>query len=134
MTFASYALWPTLHCSSMAKSLTQCVLWYPNAQTTHPITTCIPGGFAHIGTTQHQILDNNYGENLKYPERTFNPFMQEYLIKLGLVKCPSDPCIFFYKQIILMMYVDDVIISGPNEQAVADAINYIKDNIHDFLG
>ena len=54
--------------------------------------------------------------------------MQDYLLKLGFVQSPSDPCIFFYKRIVLMMYVDDFIIGGPTNQSIDKAIELIKDN------
>ena len=68
--------------------------------------------------------------------------MRDYLVKIGFVQNPSDPCIFFYKQVVLMMYVDDFIIGGPTDQAIDDAIELIKDNadvedkgdISDYVG
>ena len=90
------------------------VLAYPHAEVTRPTFMRIPKGF-HIPTTTQQlvlqIIYNFYRG--KDAGCIYFLFMQDYLIKLGFVQSPPDPCIFFFKQIVLMMYIDDFIIGGP---------------------
>ena len=89
----------------------------------------IPKGFRFKGKTQRHALEliyNLYGS--KDAGRIYYQFMKDYLHSLGFIQSTIDPCVFFYKNIVLLMYVDDFIIAGPNQGEIDDAIELIKDN------
>ena len=150
LTFAPVVAWPTIRLfmiyfiiKGWPTRQLDLVLAYPHAKVTRPTFMHIPRGFYFPGTTQRhvlQIIYNLYGG--KDAGRIYFLFMRDYLVKIGFVQNPSDPCIFFYKQVVLMMYVDDFIIGGPTDQAIDDAIELIKDNadvedkgdISDYVG
>jgi len=89
----------------------------------------IPRGFAYKGSTQlHvlQIICTLYGGCDS--GRTYFIFISNYLQKMGFQQSTIDPCLFCYKDIILMMYVDDFIIAGRLNEAIDDAIQIIGNN------
>ena len=90
----------------------------------------IPKGFEVKGSTQRHALSliyNLYGA--KDAGRTYYLFMVEYLKSLGFRQSTIDPCVFYYKQLVLLMYVDDFIIAGPTINDINDAFEIISDNV-----
>ncbi len=117
LTFAPVVSWMTI-CLFMAYFILKgwktrqldLVLAYPHAKVPRPTFMKIPKRFAFEGSTQRhvlQIIYNLYGGHDS--RRTYYLFMQKYLMDMGFKQSSIDPCIFFYKDIILMMYVDDFI-------------------------
>ena len=68
--------------------------------------------------------------------------MAKYLASIGFKQSSVDPCIFFYKKVVLLMYVDDFIIAGPSDDDIDEAIEMIQDNtdvedkgeVNDYVG
>ena len=69
--------------------------------------------------------------------------MSKYLVSLGFVQSTIDPCIFFYKnKVILLMYVDDFVIGGATDADIDEALDIMQDNadvkdkgdINDYVG
>ena len=69
--------------------------------------------------------------------------MSKYLVSLGFVQSTIDPCIFFYKNtVILLMYVDDFVIGGATDADIDEALDIMQDNadvkdkgdINDYVG
>ena len=74
--------------------------------------------------------------------RTWYLHCVKYLLNLGFVASAIDPCVFFYKQTILLLFVDDVIINNLTTTGLDEAVDLIKDNadvddqgeINDYVG
>ena len=49
---------------------------------------------------------------LKQSGRNWNGFLHETLLKIGLLQCESDPCVYFQENIIVGIHVDDMLVIG----------------------
>ena len=104
------------------------ILAHLHAKIMMPTFMVIPNGFRFKGHTQQHVLEliyNLYGT--KDASYIYFLYMRKYLIKLGFKQCPTDPSMFFYKKVILLMYVDDFILIGPSDEAIDDAIEMMQD-------
>ena len=45
------------------------------------------------------------------------------------IQSKIDPCVFYYKEAILLIFVDDVILGGVNQQVIDDVMELLKDNV-----
>jgi Reverse transcriptase (RNA-dependent DNA polymerase) len=88
-----------------------------------------------------RLLKNIYGQ--KQAGKVWNDFLVEGLTtKLGFSQSTVDPCILWRGDIIIIIYTDDTIITGPNELSIDKAIADIaslfditsKETVSDFLG
>ena len=89
----------------------------------------LPRGFAFKGHTKRHVLEliyNLYGA--KDAGRIYFLFMRDYMIALGFVQDPIDPCVFYYMHVMLLMYVDDFILIGPTNELIDEAILTMQDN------
>jgi Reverse transcriptase (RNA-dependent DNA polymerase) len=87
----------------------------------------IPQGFSveSSNNEQHclQLLNNLYGQ--KQAGRVWNKHLTKGLLALDFVQSKFDPCVFWRKSVILVIYTDDTIVTGKVEQEVEAAINDI---------
>jgi Reverse transcriptase (RNA-dependent DNA polymerase) len=64
------------------------------------------------------------------------------LTKIGFNQSQVDPCIFWRKNVILVIYTDDTIVTGPNRDEIKKAVREIgeqfeitsQETVNDFLG
>ncbi|KAJ1523108.1 hypothetical protein ONE63_001001 [Megalurothrips usitatus] len=49
---------------------------------------------------------------LKQSGRNWNGYLHECLIKIGLIQCESDPCVYYQQDIIVGIHVDDMLVVG----------------------
>ena len=62
----------------------------------------------------YKLLKSVYG--LKQAGRNWNSFLKDCLLKTGLNKCKTDPCVYFSESVIVGVYVDDFLVIGlPKE-------------------
>lgn len=137
LTYAPVIAWATLRLfftffilNDWATQQLDLVLAYPHAKVKRPTFMSIPRGFRFKGSTQKHVLRliyNLYGA--KDAGRTYYQFMVKYLKQLSFVQSAIDPCVFYYGDVILLIYVDDFIIAGRTVQSIADAFEVIADNI-----
>jgi hypothetical protein len=79
-----------------------------------------------------KLLKNIYGQ--KQAGRVWNEYLVEKLISLGYKSSMIDDCVFFRGDIIFMIYVDDGIFLGPDDEKLQVAIREIQEaglNIED---
>lgn len=150
LTFAPVVAWPTIRLfltyfllKGWKTRQLDLVLAYPHAKVDRPTFMKIPRGFQFEGSTQRhvlQIIYNLYGGCDS--GRIYFLFMAKYLRSIGFKQSSIDPCVFFYKKVILLMFVDDFIIAGQDDAAIDEAVELIKDNtdvedkgeISDYVG
>jgi Reverse transcriptase (RNA-dependent DNA polymerase) len=119
------------------------VLAFPQAPVETDIYMEIPAGFNVEGNKKDyalHLVNNLYGQ--KQAGRVWNQFLEKGLKDIGFNQSRCDPCIFWRKQTIIVIYTDDTIVTGPSQKQVDNAIKDIankfeiksKDEVKDFLG
>lgn len=119
------------------------VLAFPQAPVETDLYMEIPAGFKLETVTTKKVLklkNNLYGQ--KQAGRVWNLFLTEGLNQLGFTQSKHDPCIFWRASVIIIIYTDDTIVTGPKESLIDQAIKDIgekfeitnKESVDDFLG
>lgn len=119
---------------------------FPQAPVEKELYIEIPRG-CNIGghyTSQNwvlRVLNNIYGQ--KQAGKVWYDYLTKGLIdKINFKQSQHDPCILWRGNVILILYTDDTIITGPNVKAIDKAIKDISslyeitssDEVADFLG
>jgi Reverse transcriptase (RNA-dependent DNA polymerase) len=102
------------------------VLAFPQAPVETDLYMEVPAGLEINGNPKEyalKLVNNLYGQ--KQAGRVGNKYMTEGLIALNFKQSESDPCIFWRNHVILVIYTDDTIVTGPNADDVQLAINDI---------
>jgi hypothetical protein len=79
-----------------------------------------------------KLLKNIYGQ--KQAGRVWNEYLVKKLIPLGYKSSMIDDCVFFRGDVIFMVYIDDGIFLGPDDEKLQAAICEIQEaglNIED---
>lgn len=148
-TFAPVVMWTTVR---LALILVVTQGWYslqmdfvqayPQADIERPTYMSIPKGF-HTevpGKWVIQLVKNLYGQ--RQAGRVWNTHMHNGLLQLGYQPSAQDPCLYYHKLGILLVYVDDTIIISPTEVGLEEMFKSIsmvfevtsEGNLADFLG
>lgn len=149
-TYAPVATWPSIRLIvNMAARLgwtirqLDFVLAFPQAPVETDLYMDIPRGFLVDGDKKRYVLklvNNLYGQ--KQAGRVWYKFLSKGLTKLGFKQSEHDPCVFWRKSTILVIYTDDTVVTGPDDDDIERAINDISSAftittepmISDFLG
>lgn len=79
-----------------------------------------------------EILKNLYGE--KQAPKVWNDKLNEILLSLGFIRCPADPCLYFWTDdmdvIIIAVHVDDGLIVTSNQELLADFLKKFEAHVH----
>jgi Reverse transcriptase (RNA-dependent DNA polymerase) len=89
------------------------VLAFPQAPVETDIYMEIPAGFDIDGDNKDcalELINNLYGQ--KQAGRAWNTYLTQGLIGLGFKQSTSDPCIFWRNGVILVINMDDTIVTG----------------------
>ncbi len=103
------------------------VLAFPQADIKTDVYMRLPYGF-HVSTPGEWLLKlekNVYG--LKDAGRTWHEHLKEGLRARGFVPGLVDPCVFYKKDLILMIYVDDVICFSPKSELIDEFVASMKE-------
>jgi Reverse transcriptase (RNA-dependent DNA polymerase) len=119
---------------------------YPQARAERPMFMEIPPGFT--ANVRHSsaayvlaVLKNIYGS--KQAGRVWNRHLVDKLLLIGFVQSAHDPCVFYKGKAMYVLYTDDSILAGPDEQELDAIIEEIKSTglkitseatLDDFLG
>jgi hypothetical protein len=63
---------------------------------------------------------------LKQAPRSWNKMLVSYLDKQGFTQLKTDTCIFMNKQLIIAIYVDDIVVLGKTIEQITEFKNYIS--------
>jgi len=98
-----------------------------------------PPGFEHDDNKVYRLKKAIYG--LKQAGRQWNIKFSSSLVEYGLKQCSEDDCIFFNKDIIVALYVDDGMILAREETKINQLLTRLSSsfdlnaiNSHIFLG
>lgn len=122
------------------------VLAFPQALVEREIYMTIPKGFEiNEGRNEDYVLllhRNVYGQ--KQAGRVWNQHLTKILInRVGFTQSKVDDCVFYKGQVMYVLYTDDSILAGPDEdeinQVIADMRKAklditIEGDLQDFLG
>ena len=109
-----------------------------NASLNEPVYVHPPPGFEGGGLLK--LEKALYG--LKQSPLEWYRTISDHLIEIGFTKCISERCLFKRDNIVLLLYVDDIIVTGPNESEIDNLINELDrrfeitdlGNVGDYLG
>jgi len=121
-------------------------LAYPQADVDRPLYMEIPKGVQvadhPISTKAYvlQLIKNLYGQ--KQAGRVWYHWMTERLLRMGFTQSAIDPCVFYYKGVVMLVYVDDTILLGPTREGIDTVIQLLhsqfsiedEGEISDYLG
>jgi hypothetical protein len=96
-----------------------------HGRVTEPIYVHQPRGF-HRGHGDEVLKLKRTLYGLKQAPRYFFQYFTERLIKQGLQASNLDPCLFMSKNLIVIIYVDDILIYGKHESEINDFIERMK--------
>jgi Reverse transcriptase (RNA-dependent DNA polymerase) len=119
------------------------VLAFPQAPVETDLYMEVPAGFKVNGNPKEyalKLVNNLYGQ--KQAGRVWNKYLTKGLQELGFQQSESDPCISWRKSVILVIFTDDTVVTGPNPNDVEQAIHDIghkfkitsQPKVDDFLG
>ena len=133
-SFSPVAQWTTLRTIltlSLIKGWHACsinfVKAYPQADLKSNIFMWLPFGFNvdQPGKWLLQLTKNVYG--LKDTGRTWHLHLKQGLLDRGFKPSQVDSCVFVKDQLILVIYVDNVIAFCPDEQPIEDFIKSMQE-------
>ena len=150
-TYAPVASWPIVRWIiilywTLGWSIRQIdfVQAYTQAPTECDMYMEIPRGFQVNGSRKEHVLflqKNIYGA--KQAGRLWNQHMISKLLSIGFHQSNIDPCILYYKHSVLVVYVDDTILTGPDDKELTEIETLMKkanlkltsgNYLEDFLG
>jgi hypothetical protein len=76
----------------------------------------LPDGFQDNGDMVCRLLKSLYG--LKQAPRVWAKVLREFLVKYGLARLESDHCVYVGKNLIIAIYVDDILILSKNKRSL----------------
>jgi len=103
------------------------VLAFPQADIECEMFMEVPQGFNVDGNRGDYCLrlhKNLYGQ--KQAGRVWNQFLHEGLIARGFVQSNVDMCVYYRNSVVLLLYVDDGIFIGPNQQDIDEAYQLLS--------
>lgn len=107
------------------------VLAFPQADIEVPMYMSIPDGFHLNGrrdTHCLKLLKNIYGG--KAAGRVWNQHIHKGLMERGYTQSKVDHCTYYKGQTILLLYVDDGIFAGPDDDEITEFIKEIREKRH----
>ncbi|KAI2512113.1 hypothetical protein MHU86_2200 [Fragilaria crotonensis] len=117
------------------------VLAYTQAEVECELYMAIPKGFEVEGDYVLKLKKNLFGQ--KQAGRVWNQHLVDKLKEVGFIPSEIDECLFYKGKSVFVLYTDDSILAGPDEQELEDIIQEMKSvglnltvegDISDFLG
>ena len=102
------------------------VMAYPQAHAEIPLYMRLPQGYRCEGMSRKthapKLVHNVYGQN--QAGLVWNKYMDQGMKEIGFKQSSFDPCLYYRRNIIFLVYIDDCIIFGPDgcsfDKVVAD--------------
>jgi Reverse transcriptase (RNA-dependent DNA polymerase) len=71
-----------------------------------------------------KLLKNLYGQ--RQAGRVWNKHLHNNLLELGWKQSQADECVYYWKDVIFCVDVDDGVLASPNAEHLDEAINKLK--------
>ena len=110
------------------------VMAYPQAPAEMPLYMCMPQGYKRKGMSRKthalKLVHNMYGQN--QAGRVWNKYMNQGMKEIGFKPSAFDPCLYYRRAIIFLVYIDDCIIFGPNGRSIDAVVTDLRACSHCF--
>ena len=110
------------------------VMAYLQAPAETPLYLRLPQGYKRKGMTRKshmlQLKCNMYGQ--KQAGRVWNQYMDQGMRTIGFTPSKFDPCLYYRNSIIFLVYIDDCIVSGPNNKAIDEVVTNLHNSTQSF--
>ena len=104
------------------------VMAYPQAPAEMPLYMRLPQGYRRRGMTRKthalKLICNVYGQ--KQAGRVWNKFMDKGMRDIGFTPSKFDPCLYYRGSVLFLVYIDDCIVFGPNDQALDQVVKDLR--------
>ena len=119
---------------------------YPQAPEEMPLYLRLPQRYKQKGMTRKshvlKLKRNVYGQK---QAEMWNQYIDQGMKSNGFTPSKFDPCLYYRKSIIFLVYIDDCIVFGPNNKAIDEVVNNLhlssknftlddQGEVGDFLG
>ena len=123
------------------------IMAYPQAPAEMLLYMRLPQGYQRHGMTRKthalKLIRNVYGQ--KQAGRVWNKFMDKGMRDIGFTPSIFDPCLYYRGPVLFLVYIDDCIVFGLDNQAIDQVVTdlrscsqeftvYDQGDIGDFLG
>ena len=123
------------------------VMVYPQAPAEMPLYMRLPQGYKQNGMTRKthalKLICNVYGQ--KQAGRVCNKYMDRSMHEIGFTPRKFDPCLYYCGSVVFLVYINDCIVLGPDNQAINRVVTDLhacsqhftindQGDIGDFLG
>ena len=110
------------------------VMAYPQAPAEMPLYLRLPQGYKQKGMTRKphvlKLKRNMYGQ--KQAGIEWNQYMDQGMKSIGFTPGKFDPCLYYCKSIIFLVYIDDCIVFGPNDKAIDEVVTDLRNSTQNF--
>ena len=110
------------------------VMAYPQAPAEMPLYLHLPQGYKRKGMTQKSHVlkhkRNVYGQ--KQAGRVWNQYMDQGMKSIGFTPSKFDPCLYYRKSIVFLVYIDDCIVFGPDDTAIDEEVTDLRKSSQNF--
>ena len=110
------------------------VMAYPQAPAEMPLYLRLPQGYKRKGMTRKthvlKLKRNVYGQ--KQAIRVWNQYMDQGMKSIGFTPSKFDPCLYYRKSIVFLVYIDDCIVFGPNDTAIDEVVKDLRMSSKNF--
>ena len=123
------------------------VMAYPQAPTEMPLYMRLPQGYKRNGMTRKthalKLICNVYGQ--KQAGQVWNKYMDQGMYEISFTPSKFDPCLYYRRSIVFLVYIDDCIVFGPSDRSIDRVVNDLhacsqcftiddQGDVGDFLG
>ena len=140
-TYAPVVTWQTVHFFLILSLLMgwgsrqlDFVMAYPQAPAEMPLYPRFPQGYKRKGMTRKthvlKLKRNVYGQ--KQAGRVWNQYMDQGMKSIGFTPSKFDPCLYYRKSIVFLVYIDDCIVFGPNDKAIDEVVKDLRMSSKNF--
>ena len=110
------------------------VMAYPQAPAEMPLYLRLPQGYKRKGMTRKshvlKLKRNVYGQ--KQAGRVWNQYMDQGMKSIGFTPSKFDPCLYYRKSIVFLVYIDDCIVFGPDDLAIDEVVADLRKSTQNF--
>ena len=110
------------------------VMVYPQAPAEMPLYLRLPQGYKRKGMTRKshvlKLKRNVYGQ--KQAGRVWNQYMDQGMKSIGFTPSKFDPCLYYRKSIVFLVYIDDCIVFGPDDTAIDEVVADLRKSTQNF--
>ena len=100
---------------------------YPQVPAEMPLYMQLLQGYKHNGMTRKshafKLICNVYGQ--KQAGRVWNKYMDQGMCEISFTPSKFDPYLYYCGSVVFLVYIDDRIVFGPDDQAIDQVITHL---------